>query len=59
MFHNEGVNMLYILSQMDEFESPALEALPFEEISDDCPPTPESSDSSDVVSTNSFNIVNF
>ena len=36
---------------MDEFESPALEALPFEEINDDCPPTPESSDSSDVVST--------
>ena len=36
---------------MDEFESPELEALPFEEISDDCPPTPESSDTSDVVST--------
>ncbi len=36
---------------MDEFESPELEALPFEEICDyDCPPTPDSSDASDVVS---------
>ena len=44
---------------MDEFESPELEALPFEEISDDYPPTPESSDTSDVVSSqkNSLNRV--
>lgn len=34
---------------MDEFESPELEALPFEEICDDCPLTPDSSDS-DLVS---------
>lgn len=41
---------------MDDFESPELEALPFEEISDDCPPTPEYSDSSDVVSSANFKV---
>ena len=36
---------------MDEamFESPELEALPFEEINDDYPPSPDSSDTSDMV----------